>query len=66
MVGNPSYMRVPEIIGVEIVGDRAPGITATDIALSMTSFLRENSFRSNCKLCRKIIHNDFSSYTTYN
>ncbi|NVJ53857.1 MAG: Fe/S-dependent 2-methylisocitrate dehydratase AcnD [Campylobacteraceae bacterium] len=42
MLGNPSYMRVPEIIGVEIVGDRAPGITATDIALSMTSFLREN------------------------
>lgn len=43
MLGNPSYMRVPEIIGVEIVGDRAPGITATDIALSITSFLRENN-----------------------
>ncbi|WP_419774150.1 Fe/S-dependent 2-methylisocitrate dehydratase AcnD [Halarcobacter sp.] len=43
MLGNPSYMRVPEIIGVEIVGERAPGITATDIALSMTSFLRENN-----------------------
>lgn len=41
MLGNPSYMRVPEIIGVEIVGDRAEGITATDIALSLTSFLRE-------------------------
>ena len=43
MLGNPSYMRVPEIIGVEIVGERAPGITATDIALAMTSFLRENN-----------------------
>ncbi|GGD43904.1 2-methylcitrate dehydratase (2-methyl-trans-aconitate forming) [Malaciobacter pacificus] len=43
MLGNPSYMRVPEIIGVEIVGERKPGITATDIALSMTSFLRENN-----------------------
>ncbi|RXJ91926.1 Fe/S-dependent 2-methylisocitrate dehydratase AcnD [Arcobacter sp. CECT 8983] len=42
MLGNPSYMRVPEIIGVEIVGERAAGITATDIALAMTSFLREN------------------------
>ena len=42
MLGNPSYMRVPEIIGVEIIGTRAPGITATDIALAMTSFLREN------------------------
>lgn len=43
MLGNPSYMRVPEIIGVEITGDRAEGITATDIALAMTSFLRENN-----------------------
>ncbi len=43
MLGNPSYMRVPEIIGVEITGVRASGITATDIALAMTSFLRENN-----------------------
>jgi len=43
MLGNPSYMRVPEIIGVNIIGVRAEGITATDIALSMTSFLRENN-----------------------
>ncbi|WP_404318828.1 Fe/S-dependent 2-methylisocitrate dehydratase AcnD [Malaciobacter canalis] len=42
MLGNPSYMRVPDIVGVEITGKRAPGITATDIALAMTSFLREN------------------------
>jgi aconitate hydratase len=43
MLGNPSYMRVPEIIGVNIIGVRAEGITATDIALAMTSFLRENN-----------------------
>jgi len=43
MLGNPSYMRVPDIIGVNIIGTRAEGITATDIALSMTSFLRENN-----------------------
>lgn len=43
MLGNPSYMRVPEIIGVEITGTRGAGITATDIALSLTSFLRENN-----------------------
>ena len=43
MLGNPSYMRVPDIIGVNIVGTRAEGITATDIALAMTSFLRENN-----------------------
>ena len=43
MLGNPSFMRVPDIIGVNIIGTRAAGITATDIALSMTSFLRENN-----------------------
>lgn len=43
MLGNPSYMRVPDIIGVNIIGTRAEGITATDIALAMTSFLRENN-----------------------
>jgi len=43
MLGNPSYMRVPEVIGVKVVGVRAEGITATDIALTLTSFLRENN-----------------------
>ena len=43
MLGNPSYMRVPEIIGVNITGVRSEGITATDIALAMTSFLRQNN-----------------------
>jgi len=41
MLGNPSYMRLPEIVGVKIIGKRNDGITATDIALSMTSFLRD-------------------------
>jgi aconitate hydratase len=43
MLGNPSYMRVPEVIGIKVVGVRAAGITATDIALTLTSFLRENN-----------------------
>ncbi len=43
MLGNPTYMRLPEIIGVEIKGARRAGITATDIALAMTSFLREQN-----------------------
>ena len=43
MLGNPSYMRVPEVIGVNVIGVRAPGITATDIALTLTSFLRNNN-----------------------
>lgn len=41
MLGRPSMMRLPEIVGVELAGARQPGITATDIALSLTAFLRE-------------------------
>ncbi|WP_252180044.1 Fe/S-dependent 2-methylisocitrate dehydratase AcnD [Endozoicomonas sp. 4G] len=41
MLGRPSMMRLPEIIGVELVGKRRPGITATDIVLAITEFLRK-------------------------
>lgn len=40
MLGRPSYMRLPNIIGVELTGKRQPGITATDIVLAITEFLR--------------------------
>ena len=40
MLGRASYMRLPDIIGVNIVGKRQPGITATDIVLAITEFLR--------------------------
>jgi aconitate hydratase len=40
MLGRPSMMRLPDIIGVELVGKRQPGITATDIVLAITEFLR--------------------------
>lgn len=40
MLGRPSYMRLPDIIGVELTGKRQPGITATDIVLALTEFLR--------------------------
>ena len=40
MLGLPSMMRLPDIVGVKIIGERQPGITATDIALAMTEFLR--------------------------
>ena len=33
-------MRLPDIVGVELVGERQPGITATDIVLAITEFLR--------------------------
>ncbi len=40
MLGRASYMRLPDIIGVEIIGQRHSGITATDIVLALTEFLR--------------------------
>jgi aconitate hydratase len=40
MLGRASYMRLPDIIGVEITGKPKPGITATDIVLALTEYLR--------------------------
>ena len=40
MLGRASYMRLPDIVGVELSGERQPGITATDIVLALTEFLR--------------------------
>ncbi|MCS6210561.1 Fe/S-dependent 2-methylisocitrate dehydratase AcnD [Shewanella baltica] len=40
MLGRASYMRLPDIIGVELTGRPQPGITATDIVLALTEFLR--------------------------
>lgn len=41
MLGRASMMRLPDIIGVELTGKRQPGITATDIVLALTEFLRK-------------------------
>ncbi len=41
MLGRASYMRLPEIIGVELVGKPQAGITATDIVLELTEYLRK-------------------------
>ncbi len=41
MLGRASWMRLPEMIGVELVGRRQPGITATDMVLALTEFLRQ-------------------------
>ena len=40
MLGRPSMMRLPDIVGVRLTGKRQPGITATDIVLALTEFLR--------------------------
>jgi aconitate hydratase len=41
MLGRASYMRLPDIIGVELTGKPQPGITATDVVLALTEFLRK-------------------------
>ncbi|MCV6626138.1 MAG: aconitase family protein, partial [Cellvibrionaceae bacterium] len=41
MLGRPSMMRLPDIVGVKLTGKRKPGITATDIVLAITEFLRQ-------------------------
>lgn len=41
MLGRASMMRLPDIVGVEITGQRQAGITATDIVLALTEFLRK-------------------------
>lgn len=40
MLGRASYMRLPDIIGVELSGKLQPGITGTDLVLAITEFLR--------------------------
>lgn len=40
MLGRPSMMRLPDIVGVRLTGKRQAGITATDIVLALTEFLR--------------------------
>ena len=41
MLGRASWMRLPEIIGVHLTGQLQPGITATDLVLALTEFLRK-------------------------
>ncbi|WP_434458467.1 Fe/S-dependent 2-methylisocitrate dehydratase AcnD [Stutzerimonas urumqiensis] len=41
MLGRASWMRLPDIVGVELSGRLQPGITATDMVLALTEFLRK-------------------------
>ncbi|KAF1048365.1 Fe/S-dependent 2-methylisocitrate dehydratase AcnD [Xylophilus sp.] len=41
MLGRASWMRLPDIVGVELTGRRQPGITTTDVVLALTEFLRK-------------------------
>jgi iron-sulfur-dependent 2-methylisocitrate dehydratase len=41
MLGRASWMRLPDIVGVELSGALAAGITATDMVLALTEYLRQ-------------------------
>ncbi|HPA91831.1 MAG TPA: Fe/S-dependent 2-methylisocitrate dehydratase AcnD, partial [Quisquiliibacterium sp.] len=41
MLGRASWMRLPDIVGVELTGRPGPGIMATDVVLALTEFLRK-------------------------
>ena len=41
MLGLPTTLRIPDVVGVRLVGRLAEGVTATDLALTVTHLLRE-------------------------
>jgi len=40
MLGQPVYFLTPDVVGVQLTGHAAPGVTATDIVLTITEMLR--------------------------
>jgi aconitate hydratase len=40
MLGQPVYFLTPDVVGVHLTGQAAPGVTATDIVLTITEMLR--------------------------
>ncbi|MDP6871333.1 MAG: aconitate hydratase AcnA [Candidatus Thalassarchaeaceae archaeon] len=42
MLGQPIYMLLPEVVGFELKGKAAPGVTATDLTLRIVEMLREH------------------------
>jgi len=41
MLGQPIYMPLPQVVGFRLTGQLAPGVTATDLVLTVTQMLRE-------------------------
>ncbi|HEX5051621.1 MAG TPA: aconitate hydratase AcnA [Planctomycetota bacterium] len=42
MLGQPTYMLLPEVVGMELVGELPEGATATDLVLTVTQLLRKH------------------------
>ena len=41
MLGQPYYMLAPQVIGMELTGSLSPGVTATDLVLTLTELFRK-------------------------
>ena len=41
MLGQPYFMSIPEVIGVKLINELKPGVTATDLVLTITEVLRQ-------------------------
>jgi aconitate hydratase len=41
MLGQPSYLIMPEVVGFKLVGSLGEGVTATDLVLTVTQMLRK-------------------------
>ncbi|MBR2348232.1 MAG: aconitate hydratase AcnA, partial [Candidatus Methanomethylophilaceae archaeon] len=41
MVGQPSYMKLPDVVGFRLTGKLSPGVTATDLVLTVVNMLRK-------------------------
>ena len=42
LLGQPYHMLVPQVTGVRVTGQLSPGVTATDLVLTLTQMLREH------------------------
>jgi len=42
MLGQPVSMVLPEVVGVRLTGELKPGVTATDLVLTVTQLLRQH------------------------
>jgi len=42
MLGQPVYILTPDVVGVELTGQLRPGVTATDLVLTLTEMLRRH------------------------
>src|SRR3546814_8609164 len=65
MLGRASWMRLPDIVGDELSGKPNPGITATDVVLALTEFLRKAKDVGDQKSTRQNSNNECACRMPY-